>query len=139
MYIKLQIPSRGYTCTSNYMCSLLPTNSWSWIIWSFGLLVISNFKFKSLSYIIYIIHTDKCYWEYIIKRVLLPIPLCNSRWNSSWPFTTSGIVWNVIACNRAKGHELVQQLLHRGIGSRTPSLPLYYITLLMLPISGRFC
>ena len=26
----------------------------------------------------------------------------------------------------AKGHELLQQLLHRGIGSRTLSLPLYY-------------
>ena len=30
----------------------------------------------------------------------------------------------------AKGHELSQQLLHSGIGSRTLSLPLYYILLL---------
>ena len=32
----------------------------------------------------------------------------------------------------AKGHELLQQLLHRDIGSRTLSLPLYYI-LLVIP------
>ena len=30
----------------------------------------------------------------------------------------------------AKGHELLQQLLHRGIGSRTRSFPLYYILLI---------
>ena len=32
----------------------------------------------------------------------------------------------------AKGHELLQQLLHRGIGSRTLSLPLYYNTLAVI-------
>ena len=32
----------------------------------------------------------------------------------------------------ARGHELLQQLLHRGIGSRTLSLPLYYILLMLL-------
>ena len=34
----------------------------------------------------------------------------------------------------AKGHELLQQLLHRGIGSRTLSLSLYYILLMIITI-----
>ena len=32
----------------------------------------------------------------------------------------------------AKGHELSQQLLHRGIGSKILSLPLYYILLVIV-------
>ena len=50
-------------------------------------------------------------------------PIASTSCDISHTYATSSIGGMV------KGHELLQQLLHRGIGSRTLSLPLYYILL----------
>ena len=72
-----------------------------------------------------------CQQEYIIKReesVLLPIYPCVTAVVRVHDLLLLVVLSQLVQMYLVvvKGHELLQQLLQRGIGSRTLSLPLYY-------------